>query len=118
MSTQLDATGGDVNLKVAPSTDAATNCIRPDSDVRKPGSVPATAEVPRLSSGDSASITTAQRDAMFNNRLAFPLNLTCMLESVESKGYSHVFHWLQSGNGFVICDADLFLSDVLPKFFK
>ena len=118
MATRSDTPGGDVNLKGAPSTDAATDCIRLDGDVRKPGPVPVPSGAPYVSSGNSNSITTAQRDAMFNNRLAFPLNLTCMLELVESKGYSHVFHWSQSGNSFVICNADLLLSDVLPLFFK
>ena len=97
MSTQSDTISGDINLKGVPDNISG---------------------VLYVSSSDSDPITPAQHDATFNNRLAFPLNLTCMLESVESKGYSHVFHWSQSGNSFVICNADLLLSDVLPLFFK
>mmetsp|Transcript_6378 Transcript_6378/g.14422 ORF Transcript_6378/g.14422 Transcript_6378/m.14422 type:complete len:638 (+) Transcript_6378:45-1958(+) len=55
---------------------------------------------------------------VFHGKGSFPLNLTLMLESVESINLSHVVSWLPSGESFVIHDPDLFLSEVLHKFFK
>ena len=62
------------------------------------------------------------------------LNLALMLESVEhpwpyehdavtirgSEGgkMNHIVSWLPCGSGFVIHQPDLFLSEVLPRFFK
>ena len=54
----------------------------------------------------------------FNGRFSFPLNLTRMLESVESMGLAHIVHWREDEKSFIFCDEELFLSEVLPKFFK
>eukprot|EP00579_Thalassiosira_antarctica_P024712 CAMPEP_0202015686 /NCGR_PEP_ID=MMETSP0905-20130828/32613_1 /ASSEMBLY_ACC=CAM_ASM_000554 /TAXON_ID=420261 /ORGANISM="Thalassiosira antarctica, Strain CCMP982" /LENGTH=78 /DNA_ID=CAMNT_0048575899 /DNA_START=36 /DNA_END=268 /DNA_ORIENTATION=+ len=58
-----------------------------------------------------------QNCAIFHSKIPFPLSLTRMLESVESEGLSHIVHWTEDEKGFVICDVDLFLSTVLPKYF-
>ena len=67
----------------------------------------------------NSTTTHANNDAtsIFHSKQSFPLNLTRMLESVESEGLSHVVHWTEDEKGFVICDADLFLSTALPQFF-
>jgi len=62
--------------------------------------------------------TPAQHDAIFNSKISFPLNLTRMLETVKDKGLAHIVHWSDDNKSFIICDIDLFLTDVLPKFFK
>ena len=58
------------------------------------------------------------RLTIFTGRFSFPLNLTRMLESVESMGLAHIIHWREDEKSFIFCDEDLFLSEVLPKFFK
>ena len=77
---------------------------------------------PPLSSGDEETATTPaatdKTEAVFNSKLAFPLSLTHMLESVEGMGLAHIVHWGEHEKSFMICDIDLFVSDVLPKFFK
>eukprot|EP00986_Skeletonema_menzelii_P006805 scaffold2584_cov141-Skeletonema_menzelii.AAC.3 len=65
---------------------------------------------------------------VFHGKGSFPLNLALMLESVEhpwpsdngSDGgkMNHIVSWLPCGTGFVIHQPDLFLSEVLPRFFK
>ena len=106
MATQPEKEGDNVSLKEAPT---ATDVVLLGDDAKKPAAlpVPATSIAPPVT--DSESIATAQREAMFNKKLAFPLNLTRMLESVESTGYSHVIHWSPGGDSFVICDVDLLL---------
>ena len=56
-------------------------------------------------------------DTIFKGKVAFPLMLTYMLESVEDIGKSHIIHWTQDDK-FVIKDVDAFLTEILPKFFK
>lgn len=77
----------------------------------------------KLSNGQGKGDTHADenppnRPGVFHGKGSFPLNLTLMLESVESMGLGHIVSWLPSGQSFVIHDPDLFLKDVLPKFFK
>lgn len=64
------------------------------------------------------SKTTKNHDIIFNSKIAFPLNLTRMLESVEREGWNHIVHWSKNEESFVICDIDSFLREVLPIFFK
>jgi len=56
-------------------------------------------------------------DMIFKGKVAFPLMLAYMLESVEDIGKSHIIHWTQDDK-FVIKDVDAFLTEILPKFFK
>ena len=63
-------------------------------------------------------ICAKELETIFNSKISFPLNLTYMLESVESMGKSHIIHWMANKKSFVIYDIDLFLSEVLPLFFK
>ena len=56
-------------------------------------------------------------DTIFKGKVAFPLMLTYMLESVEGIGKSHIIHWTPDDK-FVIKDVDAFLTEILPKFFK
>ncbi|ACI64090.1 predicted protein [Thalassiosira pseudonana CCMP1335] len=53
----------------------------------------------------------------FLGKSSFPLNLSLMLESVDSLGLSHIVSWLQCGTCFCIHDNDAFMREVLPKFF-
>ena len=82
---------------------------------------------------------------VFNGKGSFPLNLALMLENVEhsysssldnngsygngggttttpggggGRNMNHIISWLPCGSGFVIYNTDLFLIEVLPKFFK
>ncbi|KAL9178252.1 hypothetical protein ACHAXT_001796 [Thalassiosira profunda] len=50
-------------------------------------------------------------------KIAPPIALTHMLESVEELGLAHVVRWSHSETSFVIMDEDAFLADVLPIFF-
>ena len=66
-----------------------------------------------------------ERPMIFNGKGSFPLNLALMLESVErpwdgcNEGkMNHIVSWLPCGSGFVIHDTELFLSEVLPRYFK
>ena len=63
-------------------------------------------------------ICAKELETIFNSKISFPLNLTYMLESVEAMGKSHIIHWMANMKSFVIYDIDLFLSEVLPLFFK
>ena len=63
-------------------------------------------------------ICAKELETIFNSKISFPLNLTYMLESVEAVGKSHIIHWMANEKSFVIYDIDLFLSEVLPVFFK
>ena len=65
-----------------------------------------------------SSNSTDQMEAVFNSKVAFPLSLTHMLESVEKLGMAHVVCWMDNETAFSIKDVDAFLADVLPKFFK
>jgi len=56
-------------------------------------------------------------DMIFKGKVAFPLMLAYMLESVEDIGKSHIIHWTPDDK-FVIKDVDAFLTEILPKFFK
>lgn len=68
------------------------------------------------------------RPMVFHGKGSFPLNLALMLESVErplnyedgSHGgkMNHIISWLPCGRVFAIHNTDLFLSEVLPNFFK
>eukprot|EP00985_Skeletonema_marinoi_P022039 scaffold13816_cov89-Skeletonema_marinoi.AAC.1 len=74
------------------------------------------------------------RPMVFHGKGSFPLNLALMLETVErpwtydepgvtipgsDEGkMNHIVSWLSCGSGFVIHQTDLFLSEVLPRFFK
>ncbi len=55
---------------------------------------------------------------VFHGKGSFPLNLTLLLESVESMGMEHLVSWLPDGGAFVIKDPAGFLNLVLPMFFK
>eukprot|EP00579_Thalassiosira_antarctica_P025189 CAMPEP_0202013358 /NCGR_PEP_ID=MMETSP0905-20130828/25926_1 /ASSEMBLY_ACC=CAM_ASM_000554 /TAXON_ID=420261 /ORGANISM="Thalassiosira antarctica, Strain CCMP982" /LENGTH=420 /DNA_ID=CAMNT_0048572881 /DNA_START=35 /DNA_END=1293 /DNA_ORIENTATION=+ len=123
MAQQSDKICGDLHVKVVPSME--TDCVELDDDVKKPAAAAATT----LAADDerncqeavisaTKSATTTQHDAILNSKISFPLNLTRMLESVESKGLSHIVHWSEDAKSFVICDIDLFLRDVLSLFFK
>ena len=59
----------------------------------------------------------SKEDAVFNSKFSFPLKLTRMLESVEGLGLSHIIHWSDHDMSFIIEDVDLFLEEVLPKFY-
>ena len=56
--------------------------------------------------------------SIFGGKGTFPLNLAHMLESVESEGLSHIISWLECGTCFVIYDCVVFMTSVLPKFFR
>ena len=55
---------------------------------------------------------------VFHGKGSFPLNLTLLLESVESMGMEHLVSWLPDGGAFVIKDPAGFLNLVLPMFFR
>ena len=48
----------------------------------------------------------------------FPSKLYQMLECVETQGLSAAVTWLPNGSGFIVQDEELFVSKVLPKYFK
>ena len=76
-------------------------------------------EEPTLKSSPPATTATMHREQnIFQGKGSFPLNLTVMLESVERMKLDHIIEWSKDGTTFCIHDPDLFLSDVLPKFFK
>lgn len=128
MAQKSDKICSDLRVKVVPSMEMETDCPELDELVKKPPPAEAAAaptlaaddeiDFPELAVSATNSATTTQHDAIFNSKISFPLNLTRMLESVESKGLSHIVHWSEDTKSFVICDIDLFLRDVLPKFFK
>lgn len=60
----------------------------------------------------------AKAEAIFNSKIAFPLNLTRMLEAADGMGKLHIIHWSEDGLSFIVCNIDAFLADMLPKFFK
>ena len=62
--------------------------------------------------------TTKAQDNIFNSKIAFPLNLTRMLEAVGEMGKTDIINWADDGRSFIIYDVDKFLVEVLPKFFK
>ena len=66
----------------------------------------------------AAEIDDKMTDLIFGDKTSFPLNLTCVLESVEAMGLAHIICWTKDEKKFVIHDVDAFLNDVLPKFFK
>ena len=74
--------------------------------------------LPRCASGTSGASDASKMEALFNSKIAFPLALTHMLESVGELGLSHIVCWQDDEASFVIKDIDAFLADVLPKFFK
>lgn len=55
---------------------------------------------------------------IFHGKGSFPLNLTLMLESVHSMELNHIVSWSDSGTSFIMHDPALFLTEVMPKFFK
>jgi hypothetical protein len=59
-----------------------------------------------------------KNEPVFNSKVSFPLNLLRMLETVEGLGLSHIVSWAENERSFVIYDVDLFLIEVLPKFFS
>mmetsp|Transcript_15522 Transcript_15522/g.37210 ORF Transcript_15522/g.37210 Transcript_15522/m.37210 type:complete len:644 (+) Transcript_15522:288-2219(+) len=71
-----------------------------------------------LGLGKSLGVLAHAQPDIFHGKGSFPLNLTLMLESAESKNLSHIVSWLPNGQSFVIHDPDQFLAEVLPKFFK
>lgn len=68
--------------------------------------------------GNTLGALAHPRPNVFHGKGSFPLNLTLMLESVESMNLSHIVSWLPNGQSFVIHDPDQFLAEVLPKFIK
>lgn len=61
---------------------------------------------------------TTSHPNLFQGKGSFPLNLTLMLESVESMGMEHLVSWLPDGRSFVIKDPAGFLGLLLPMFFR
>ena len=55
---------------------------------------------------------------IFHGKGSFPLNLTLMLESVHSMELNHIVSWSDSGTSFIMHDPALFLTEVMPTFFK
>ena len=48
----------------------------------------------------------------------FPAKLYHMLEEVDAMGLSAAVSWQHHGRAFVINDRQLFMKEVVPKFFK
>ena len=92
-----------------------------DNNHRSPSPSSMSSPAADAQSGGSRSIGSLDDEkweAVFNSKISFPITLTHMLESAEGMGLSHIVHWREDERSFMICDIDLFLSEVLPKFFK
>ena len=73
---------------------------------------------------DSGSVTTAEETVQeeededgLDKPHAFPYKLHEMLEEAHSKGFTHIVSWCLDGTGFKVHAHDLFLSQVMPRYF-
>ncbi|KAL7532345.1 hypothetical protein ACHAWF_004104 [Thalassiosira exigua] len=89
-----------------------------DATIISNGIAPGTPSTDNRDKAASAGTAASGVPNMFHGKGSFPLNLTLMLESVESMNLSHLVSWVPSGQSFVIHNPDQFLALVLPKFFK
>lgn len=122
MSMEVD----DHRVKKPPQAKAQTpadgDCSREDASA-----VTSNNHIDTVSCDDNSTAPVAQdqggagkdkHDTIFNSKISFPLNLTRMLEAAKDMGKEHIIHWSDDEKSFVIADIDLFLSEVLPKYFK
>ncbi|ACI64245.1 predicted protein [Thalassiosira pseudonana CCMP1335] len=76
----------------------------------------ASSSVAKSTIGDTISQIISS--SIFQGKCSFPLNLILMLETVGTMGLEHVISWLPCGTCFMIYDNEVFLNNVLPKFFQ
>lgn len=60
----------------------------------------------------------AARRSKRNPVNSFPLKLYRMLETVTREGKDHIVGWGQDGVSFHVHDTDLFLTEILPSYFR
>jgi hypothetical protein len=48
----------------------------------------------------------------------FPFKLHCLLDTIEQDGYEHIVSWQPHGRAFAVHKPDLFVSIIMPKYFK
>ena len=92
---------------VPPMTTSSSNISQDINDCSK-----------RTSTSNSSTASPRRQNEIFHGKGSFPLNLTLMLESVETMNLGHIVSWSSTGTSFIIHDPTQFLSQVLPKFFK
>lgn len=49
---------------------------------------------------------------------SFPVKLHRMLTSVEDQHKDHIIGWCKDGISFHVHNSDLFMSEILPNYFK
>lgn len=111
----------DLKLKKPQANDMAAGSNKDDSaksDSPKPEEPIKSSEETVASATSGGSHSNKAEEAIFNSKIAFPLNLTRMLEAVEGMGKTHIISWSDDGLSFIIRDIDAFLREVLPEFFK
>jgi HSF-type DNA-binding len=52
------------------------------------------------------------------SKLPFTWKLYELLEDVEESGQDHIISWVNNGKGFRVHNLDLFVSDIIPIYFK
>lgn len=118
-SSLLSNGGGSTSGSAAPITSSSSNNNNEVAAAAASGTTNNNEEPTQKSSPPTTTTTTMHREQnIFQGKGSFPLNLTVMLESVERMKLDHIIEWSKDGTTFCIHDPDLFLSDVLPKFFK
>lgn len=109
--------GGDASIEVADPVKKPPAAALATAD-KNEGECPGRPSASDSTVQSSAALSASKAETIYNSKVAFPLNLTRMLEAAEGMGKSHIVHWSEDGKSFIICDLDLFLKEVLPKFFK
>ncbi len=48
----------------------------------------------------------------------FPTKLHNLLENAEKRGYANIISWQEGGTSFKVWNAEVFVSTIMPKYFK
>ena len=103
------------NCSAATSKDTTSSSTPPPPQKEKSKRRPSAT---RKSSPSKSKKNADDELDIFHGKGSFPLNLTLMLESVHSMELNHIVSWSDSGTSFIMHDPALFLTEVMPKFFK
>lgn len=59
-----------------------------------------------------------EEDTEHLDKAHFPIKLHAILDHIEEDGHNHVISWQPHGRSFKVHKQEIFLKEILPKYFK
>jgi hypothetical protein len=66
----------------------------------------------------SENNTNAGQKTSKETRQPFPVKVYEMLEDADAKDFAHIVSWNSQGNGFMVLKKDMFIHQIVPKYFN